>query len=198
MTKLEAINEILQQCGHLPVGGLDTGKSSRASQAERVLDRVDRRIQLREWHFNRRRDVELSATLVDGNYKFVVPEGAVNVRPEDGETSRFAEIGGYLYDVENNTDVWAQTDTVTVRYVELVAFEAIPEAIAQYIAAAAAVIYNDEYVKDNFRIASLAKNERSVKARALQADIAASGVRMTQSADFKAIKGDRIPVPPSP
>lgn len=195
MTKLEAVNEILQRTGQLPAPGLDTGKQSRAAQAERVLDRIDRQIQLREWHFNTHRNVELSTTSVSGVFKFAVPDGALNIRPEEGESAKFTEVGGFLFNTEQNTDAWAQTDQVAVRYVTIVGFESIPEAIAQYIAARAAFFFNDEYIKDFSRINSLAASEKSAKTRALQADIASSGANMMKSADARAVKGDRLPIP---
>jgi len=57
-TKLEAVNEMLEEVGVYPVAALDTGGSSDAADAERCLDRWNKRIQARGWHENTETDVE--------------------------------------------------------------------------------------------------------------------------------------------
>lgn len=198
MTRLEAVNEILQRCGQHPAPGLETGKASRAAQAERVLDRVNRRVQQREWHFNTRRRVTLTTTLVESVYKFVVATDTLNIRPEEGEIVRFSEHNGVLFDLDNNTDVWAQTDTLLVRYAVLVPVEQAPHAIAEYITAVAAVAFNEEYIKDPYRVADLARTERSAKAAALQTDIRSARTNMLTTTQAREVKGFRdVPGLPS-
>lgn len=75
MTTLEAVQEISQACGLGTVPALDTDGPSRAGQIERVLDRVDLKVQLRGWHFNKRKDVALAAAF-DSDVVITVTAGA--------------------------------------------------------------------------------------------------------------------------
>lgn len=52
MTKLEAVNEMLEAKGIKRVAALDPGGSSEAGSAEYLLDRIDRRIQEMGWPEN--------------------------------------------------------------------------------------------------------------------------------------------------
>ena len=61
LSKLNAINAMLGTINEWPVPSLDTGGTSMAAQAERVLDLYDKLIQGQDWHENREYDVELDA-----------------------------------------------------------------------------------------------------------------------------------------
>lgn len=52
MTKLEAVNEVLQAVGEGPVEELDTGGDTVIADAERILDQESRRVQSRGWAAN--------------------------------------------------------------------------------------------------------------------------------------------------
>lgn len=54
---------MLGRIGLLPIGSLDTGGGSTPGIAERVLDDVELRVQARGWHYNMRRNQELSPVL---------------------------------------------------------------------------------------------------------------------------------------
>ncbi len=60
MTKLEAINEMLEAIGEYPVSALDTGGDTIEAMAENTLDRYDQRIQANGWHENTETKVELN------------------------------------------------------------------------------------------------------------------------------------------
>ena len=59
MTKLDAINEVLEAAKEFPVAALDTGGTSMPSLAEVTLDRWDLRIQARGWHQNHEANIAL-------------------------------------------------------------------------------------------------------------------------------------------
>ncbi len=60
LTTLQAVNQILEGINEFPFAALDTGGTSVASQAENVLDRVDKQIQAKGWHENTEYNVTLS------------------------------------------------------------------------------------------------------------------------------------------
>jgi hypothetical protein len=63
MTKLDAVNEVLARVGIRPVPALDTGGAGDAAEAERCIDREELNTQSLDWHYNRRREVELFPVL---------------------------------------------------------------------------------------------------------------------------------------
>ncbi len=60
MTKLEAVNEVLEALGEPPVTALDTSGTSLEAQAENTLDRIVTRIQKRPWAINEKVKVTLA------------------------------------------------------------------------------------------------------------------------------------------
>jgi hypothetical protein len=77
MTKLEAVNEILEALGEPPVNALDTGGDSIVAEAESTLDSEGRRVQNRGWYINTeqrrtlyRADTNLTVSGVSGTFSF--------------------------------------------------------------------------------------------------------------------------------
>ena len=138
MTKLEAINAILRRLGLTPVSALDTGGNSTQAQAERYLDDSNRSCQARGWHFNTRKGVTLTR---NGSNKIAVPAGTYRI-DTSGTCSHIdvSVVGGFLYDLENNTDVWARD--LEVSYVMSSDFADLPQTFADYVVSEAAFLYN--------------------------------------------------------
>ena len=138
MTKLEAINAILRRLGLTPVSALDTGGNSTQAQAERYLDDSNRSCQARGWHFNTRKGVTLTR---NGSNKIAVPAGTYRI-DTSGTCSHIdvSVVGGFLYDLENNTDVWARD--LEVSYVMSSDFADLPQTFADYVISEAAFLYN--------------------------------------------------------
>ena len=138
MTKLEAINAILRRLGLTPVSALDTGGNSTQAQAERYLDDSNRSCQARGWHFNTRKGVTLTR---NGSNKIAVPAGTYRI-DTSGTCAHIdvSVVGGFLYDLENNTDVWARD--LEVSYVMSSDFADLPQTFADYVVSEAAFLYN--------------------------------------------------------
>lgn len=141
MDKLAAINEILMRCGLGTVASLDTGNRSDAALAEIVLDEVDLRIQGKGWSYNIRENVELE---YDGSGYIMVPSGTIWIRSGGQDAWRdVAQVGGKLYDRDNNTDVF--TSNLYCDYCLRYDIECIPFEVRQYIVVAAAEEYLTRY-----------------------------------------------------
>ncbi len=98
MTKLEAVNEVLEAVGEPPATALDTGGTSIEAEAEAMLDRVDRRTQTIGWAANEQDEVTLAfatrrltvGSVTGGPYTYdeVVTEATT------GATGKFKYIDG--------------------------------------------------------------------------------------------------------
>lgn len=138
MTKLEAINAILRRLGLPPVSALDTGGNSTQAHAERFLDDADRSCQARGWHFNTRVGVTLAR---NGSSKIAVPASAYRIDTSGSSADvDVTVVGGFLYDIANNTDVWSRD--LEVSYVSHTAFADLPQTFADYVVSEAAYLFN--------------------------------------------------------
>lgn len=135
MTKLDAVNDMLEAIGEPPVDQLDTGGDSIVADAERLLDSQDKRIQTEGWAVNSDYEVEL-----EPNGSDEINPGADVVRFNTAGRDRKRRIiirDGKLYDHDNNTATF--TSPVFADLVELVDFEDLPHQLATYIVQSAAV-----------------------------------------------------------
>lgn len=64
-SKLQAVNEILQKVGKLPVKTLDTGGTSTHAHVERMLDNANDLVQSQGWAWNQKADVSVTSNASD-------------------------------------------------------------------------------------------------------------------------------------
>lgn len=103
MTKLDAVNEMLEALGEPPVSALETGLATDAGEAETILDRTSKRIQAQGWVQNTnarekvtltQSDVKIGATGGAGTFTF----GETITESTSDATGVFNfEDGGYVY-----------------------------------------------------------------------------------------------------
>lgn len=148
MTKLTAVNQILEESGNggFPILALDTNGRSETAKAERVLERENVLVQTDGWVFNTRYNVELIPDTVTGKITFSNSIISIDSDGVDSERN-ITQRGGYLYDLDNNTDVFTGSRRVT--YVEMYNFDCIPEPVAAYIAAKATLAYTENMPTQN-------------------------------------------------
>lgn len=133
MTKLEAVNELLDAIGEDPVSSLTSGLDD-AESAERVLDRVSRRIQKQGWHCNTDHKITLVRD-IDGY--IAVPSNTLRI--DTSGTSSDVNVvkrASRLYDIKNKTFVF--TKSLVCRIVYKLDFGDLTSALQDYIAAIAA------------------------------------------------------------
>jgi hypothetical protein len=151
LTKLDAVNEMLLSIGETPVQSLGSGLQD-ASIAESVLDRTNRIIQLKGWHVNTRRNIELTKNASD---QFAVGIDTLKidtVNPSGGRQFQTPGSSGYinaslrrsadntmflLYDVDNDSETWPNDTTLTVDIVSLIDFAKLTPSLQVYVAASA-------------------------------------------------------------
>ena len=145
MTELQAVNMMLTTIGEQPIANLnDKAGLQDASIAQDILHNTSRQVQSRGWIFNTDLQKSLSPgstgkIQIDSNVLRIDATAKVRSNKKD-----IVERGGFLYDRENNTDVF--TDAVKVDYVTFLPFDSLPESARRYIAVKSARIFHDRVV----------------------------------------------------
>lgn len=152
MTKLQAVNDMLFSIQERPVSTLESGLPS-ASQAEDILDRESRRIQMYGWHANTLYNFEIAKNVAN---QFALPDNTLKVDTVDPRGTRLTQSVGYsafvdasmrragddtkwlLWDNMNNTEVWSDETTLTVELVQLLDFANLPVGLQMYVWTSAA------------------------------------------------------------
>lgn len=140
MTRLEAVNLMLDAIGEAPVSSLASGLAD-AETAERIFNQVDADVQSVGWHSNREREKKL---IRDEDNKFPLPSTTLTVDTM-GE-HKYINVtlrGGYLYDIKNQSITWTSAtnndhDHLYVDIVQKQEYPDLPYSIQRYIAARAA------------------------------------------------------------
>jgi hypothetical protein len=147
LTKISAVNRILQASGKSPVSTLGGTDTSAALLAERELDSAVRRIQTQGLSYN----TTTKKYSPDSNGRISLPSNTLSA---DGAYTnyecRYGVRGGsspYLYDMNNDTDVF--TEDVYLKVVRLLPFEDIPDADQEWATDMAAVVYQMNNVQEN-------------------------------------------------
>lgn len=139
LTELEAVNLMLNAIDEAPVNSLgDTGLLD-AVKAHDTLRNVSRSVQEKGWKWNTLFDYTLSPTApLPGQ----IPLPANTLRVDATKNNGVAfdkdvyDAGGYLYDVEENTDLFSAS--INCDIVIFKDFEDLPSPARSYIAARAA------------------------------------------------------------
>lgn len=191
MTKLDAVNMILTKAGLYRVSVLDTNGASDATEAERVLDEEELRIQLEGWHYNMREDVELTPD--SQTSKIYLPTGCLTIDSDQGDSWRnITQVGDYLYDRDDNTDEF--TENLICSYTLRYSFECIPIEVRQYIAVQAACSFmeNRPLTREKFaRLGLLREDAQRARTRALQINGDREDANTLNTADAMATRGGR-------
>lgn len=131
MTKLEALNTILDAIGVYPVTSFESAHPD-AVRARQQLSRFNTEIQSRGWWFNQEINLTLSLT---SEGKILLPDGTLSVNPLD-PTKLYVKRGNYLYDTVEHT--YTFTSSVAVNIVTELEFDELPTSIQSYITRSAA------------------------------------------------------------
>lgn len=116
MTKLEAINEMLEWIGQPPVTALDTGGTTDEAEAENTLDRISQKVQQRGWYWNTELDVDyfvadVKIAVSGGAGTFTL--GETVTQTTSGATGTFQYLtGGFIY-LTRLTGTFANTLNLT-------------------------------------------------------------------------------------
>jgi len=127
MTKLEALNVILDGIGVRPVTTYGSSHPD-ASVAREHLTRATSDIQDKGWWFNTEHDITLSREALTN--KIPLPSNALDINPTDTDTN-YVQRNTFLYDMEQHTYVF--TEDVVADIIFLLPFEELPSVIQKFI-----------------------------------------------------------------
>ena len=148
MTELQAVNMMLTTIGEQPIANLnDKAGLQDASIAQDILHNTSRQVQSRGWIFNT--DLQVTKTPRSSDNQIPVAANVLRIDTTSKTRSNKKDIierGGFLYDRENNTSVFAEGDTVVVDEVVFLGFDKLPEPARRYIASKSARIFHDRVV----------------------------------------------------
>ena len=143
MSKLDAVNKMLESVWEQPVSTLQVSGVASVAMAKRVLDETSTSVQSRGWAFNTEENVTLQPD-TDGYIN--IPNNTLEVDPMgDDRDVNGVQRGTRLYDRENHTFVFE--DAVDVRLITLLEFEDLPQAARFYIAVMASRVFRDQYLQ---------------------------------------------------
>ena len=180
-TELQTVNQMLSVIGEAPVNSITGTVTTDVSVAKNILDETSMSIQSMGWNFNSH-----YAYVLTRNTDNKVPLPSNCVQADASAQYRFRNLvirDGFLYDMDNHTDVFGTNTTLpTVDLVLVQQFEQLPEYARQYIAAKSARRFASRYIGDK-GITELAGNdEQEALAAFRQAD--------SRSADANILEGD--------
>ena len=166
-TELQAVNIMLTTIGEAPVNAITGTTSVDVSVAKNILDETSMSIQTQGWNFNTVYDKKLNK---DIDNKVPLPSNCVQADAnKDDRHLNLIIRGGYLYDVENDTDVFS----ATVPLVDLVLvqqFEDLPEYARRYITMKAARRFASRFIGEEALVTLTMQDENEAMIAFKQAD----------------------------
>lgn len=136
---LDAINDMLAAIGEPALLTLEDGNAD-ASNAQRILNRVNRQVQAKGWNFNINPAAVLTPDLQTNTIRFL--PSYLRVMTEGAE-STYSNMGGVLYDLTTQTTTFTQA--ITVELVELKLFSEMPVVFRDYIVTKASREFNAKF-----------------------------------------------------
>lgn len=151
-TDLDAVNEMLMSIGQAPVNSLSTTGIRDLSIAVYTLGFVSRQVQSQGWWFNRDEYVLWTA---DINTRYPLPANLLSVRMYDS-TRNSAIQNGFLYDVNNHTNLFPNDPTLRVDTIQMLDYNTLPQEARNYIGIRAARVFCGKVLgaQDNYKTAS--------------------------------------------
>lgn len=138
--ELAAVNEILASIGEPPVNTLEGDANADVASARRILNSVNRKIQMQGWTFN----IEQGLTLQPDVFSKLIPYSSDYLSlMSTGGTSVYVNRGGYIYDRTANTDRFDAP--IQVNIIRLKEYYEMPECFRNWITVSASRKFNRSF-----------------------------------------------------
>jgi len=177
-TELQAINTMLSVIGEAPVNTITGNTNVDVSVAKNILDETSMSVQTQGWNFNTQYKYVVS---LDIDNKIPLPSNCVQA--DASADFRYMNVvirDGYLYDMDNHTDVFTTAPTLDVVLVQQ--YEHLPEYARQYITLKSARRFASRFIGDSEITKLVGTDEQEAHNTFKQAD--------TRSADVNILSGD--------
>lgn len=190
LTKLEAVNQILQAIGQKPVNTLEGTTSRWALLAESEFNRSNREVQQSGWNYNQDSDFTLSVDAATGT----IPVPASIIRFVIDGAPHITIRGDRLYDRKRNTNLFDMAECGTAT--QLLEFEELPEVVKHYVVAMSARRMYEGHVQDNAP-RSLQQDEITARAQMIDYDTEEGQYNMLDDPTIPYFRGSHL-VPGTP
>jgi hypothetical protein len=177
-TELQAINICLSVIGEAPVNTITGTTSVDVSVAKNILDETSMSIQSQGWNYNTEYDYTVS---LDSNNKIPLPSNCVQADGNnDIRHKNFTIRDGFLYDLDNHTDVFTEAPKLNVVLVQQ--FEHLPEYARRFITMKTARRFASRFIGDQEITRLIGTDEQEAALAHHQAD--------SREADLNILNGD--------
>ena len=147
MTKLDAVNSLLNVIGELPITTLEDTLNADAVLAIRAIDDAVRDVLLEGWYFNTDHDVELTPD-INGEIPLADNIIAIDADPLKARGVDIVQRGTKLYNKKNHSYVFdAPIKGVSVTY--HLEFDELPVTFKQYVLAVTKLRFQSTIVGDS-------------------------------------------------
>jgi len=170
LTKLEAINQMLDAIGEDAVSSLEATDIEDVEAALRTFDRVNRQIQAKGWHRNTDTEYELSR---DVNNRIILPSNTLRVDsagPHRHINIVPRKLNGFLYLYNRDINSFTFDQDLIVDIVRLLDFESLTPELQMYIAAKASAEYYADSLDSGTASQTLVKREMEAYAALMDAE----------------------------
>jgi hypothetical protein len=159
ITKLEAVNRLLDAIGEDAVNSLESGLAD-AEQAERKIIEVSKELQAKGWDCNTSFGLMLQT---DDQGRIPLPDNTLKVdTTEDDERMHVGTRGGFLFDLDKNTLVFPRA--ICVDLVQFLEFEDLPYELQNYIVCRAGRIFQENAMGSTSLDGFTARREKEAEA----------------------------------
>jgi hypothetical protein len=178
-TELQAVNIMLSAIGESPVNSITSTTNVDVSVAKNILNETSMSVQTMGWNFN---TIYNKATTLDNNNKIPLASNTIQV---DANITNFRYMNltyrnGYLYDMDNDTDVFTIAPSVDIVTAEQ--FESLPEYARRYITTKAARRFAARFVGAGELVKMAEQDENEAYVAFQQAD--------SRNADLNILEND--------
>ena len=130
--RLSAVNEIMGLNGIPSVTTLDTGQPTEVGEAERILDLINKKVQLRGWNTNKEIQVDFTpgvggvVTFASDIIKVSYPTYRGDHRTLGDPLDAWSVRGGKLFNQVDQTNDFSDLSVVTFDIIRLLTFDTLP------------------------------------------------------------------------
>lgn len=149
LTKLEAVNIMLDTIGEAPVNSLTGTLTADVAKAKSTLEEINKRVQNQGWHFNTEYDYTLTPDAITN--RIAIPVNVVKVDADKTSydiTLRWDETNTQFVLYDKRQHSWEFTNSIEACLTYIFDFDHIPEAAKWYITVKAARIFQNRTVGD--------------------------------------------------
>jgi hypothetical protein len=177
-SELQAVNIMLSVIGEAPINTLEGDATVDVSIAKNLLNESSMSVQSMGWNFNSHYNFVVT---IDDTSKIPLPVNCVQADASaDNRSRNYVIRDGFLYDMDNHTDIFTTAPTIDVVLVQQ--FEHLPEYARRYITAKASRRFAARVVGDTELASLIGKDEQEAYIAFQQAD--------SRSADVNILEGD--------